>query len=157
MLYVKLVTDLQILTNYHFFIVQELLKYHLANRNAINEGPDFKHPALIIRRFLNWLVSQPELKPYLSDAVQIQQENYREHSIKISLISAFDYSNLDLIQLIYWIFDKSFPLFCQLFRCSSNTCKEDIELFFDRIDHFPQSKYLVLGINLIGNDLQQVS
>ena len=112
---------------------------------------------MIIGRFLNWLVSQPELKCYLSDAVQTQQENHREHAIKISLISAFDYSNLDLIRLIYWIFDKSFPLFCQLFRCSSNTCKEDIELFFDRIDHFPQPKYLVLGINLISNDMQQVS
>ena len=103
------------------------------------------------------LVNQPELKPYLSDAVLPQKKNQREHPIKVSLISAFDYSNLDLIRLIYWSFDKSFPLFCQLFRCSSNTCKEDIELFFDRIDHFPQSKYLVLGINLIKNDLQQVS
>ena len=103
------------------------------------------------------LVGQAELKPYLSDAVLSQKGNCREDPIAISLISAFDYSNLDLIRLIYWSFDKSFPLFCQLFRCSSNTCKEDIDLFFDRIDHFPQSKYLVLGINLIGNDLQQVS
>ena len=106
---------------------------------------------------MNKLVSQLELKPSLSDAVLLQEGNLREDPITISLISAFDYSNLDLIRLIYWSFDKSFPLFCQLFRCSSNTCKEDIELFFDRIDHFPQSKYLVLGINLIGNDLQQVS
>ena len=106
---------------------------------------------------MNWLVSQSELKPYLSHAVLPQKGNRKEDPITISLISAFDYSNLDLIRLIYWSFDKSFPLFCQLFRCSSNTCKEDIELFFDRIYNFPQSKYLVLGINLIGNNLQQVS
>ena len=103
------------------------------------------------------LVNQPELKPFLSAAVLPQKGNHGEDTITISLISAFDYSNLDLIRLIYWSFDKRFPLFCQLFRCSSNTCKEDIELFFDRIDHFPQPKYLVLGINLIRNDLQQVS
>ena len=103
------------------------------------------------------LISQPEVKPYLSDAVSPKKGHRREDPITFSLISAFDYSNLDLIRLIYWSFDKSFPLFCQLFRCSSNTCKEDIELFFDRIDHFPQPKYLVLGINLIRNDLQQVS
>ena len=103
------------------------------------------------------LVEQPELKPFLSAAVLPQKGAHRKDAITISLISAFDYSNLDLIRLIYWSFDKSFPLFGQLFRCSSNTCKDDIELFFDRIDHFPQSKYLVLGINLIKNDLQQVS
>ena len=103
------------------------------------------------------LVSHPELKPYLSDAVLPLKGDHIENLTTISLISAFDYSNLDLVRLIYWSFDKRFPLFNQLFRCSSNTCKEDIELFFDRIDHFPQSKYLVLGINLIGNDLQQVS
>ena len=101
------------------------------------------------------LVSHPELKPYLSNAVLPQKGDHKD-LITISLISAFDYSNLDLIRLIYWSFDQRFPLFCQLFRCSSNTCKEDIELFFDRIEYFPQSKYLVLGINLIRNDLQQV-
>ena len=103
------------------------------------------------------LFNQPELKPFLSAAVLPQKGAHRKDPITISLISAFDYSNLDLIRLIYWSFDERFPLFCQLFRCSSNTCKEDIELFFDRIDHFPQPKYLVLGINLIRNDLQQVS
>ena len=96
------------------------------------------------------------MKPYLSDAVLPQKGDHIEELITISLISAFDYSNLDLVRLIYWSFDKRFPLFSQLFRRSSNTCKEDIELFFDRIDHFSQSKYLVLGINLIRNDLQQV-
>ena len=149
--------SLKIINNSNFVILQELSKCHLATRNAINEGPDFEHPAKIIGFFLKGLVEQPELKPYLSDAIQTQHEYHSKHPIKISLISSFDYSNLDLIRLIYWIFDKSFPLFCQLFRCSSNTCKEDIELFFDRIVHFPQSKYLVLGINLIKNDLQQVS
>ena len=103
------------------------------------------------------LVSHPELKPFLSDAVLPKETDRRKDPIAISLISAFGYSNLDLIRLIYWSFDKRFPLLCQLFRCSSNTCKEDIELFFDRIDYFPQPKYLVLGINLIRNDLQQVS
>ena len=103
------------------------------------------------------LIRQPELKHSLSDAVLPQKGNPREDPITISLISAFDFSNLDLIRLIYWSFDQRFPLSCQLFKCSSNACKEDIELFFDRIDHFPQSKYLVLGINLISNDLQQVS
>ena len=103
------------------------------------------------------LVNQPELKPFLSAAVLPQKRAHRKDPITISLISAFDYSNLDLIRLIYWSFDERFPLFCQLFRCSSNTSKEDVELFFDRIDHFPQPKYLVLGINLIRNDLQQVS
>ena len=77
------------------------------------------------------------------------------HAAEFRLISALDFSNKDIVQLIFFVFN-GFPSPCQLLRCSKATCAEEIELFFQRISFFHTARYLILGINELTNELQQV-
>ena len=116
--------------------------------------------------FVTELIKSPSIKPYLSDffkrvdtAASTPRLGAPKDPVTFTLVSALNSTHLDLIRLIYWTFEETFPLFHQLFRCSTKTTKEDIELFFERILYCREAidRYLVLGINLISNDLQQVS
>ena len=123
------------------------------------------HPAEAIGQFLYDFIDYRLFNDYqlLNDSLIYPTAVSPLHSIPtgdpvtFSLISAFEYTNMDLIKLIYFIFGESFPMFHQLFRCSAQTTEEEIDLFFDRIHYFPQAKYLMMGINLIENELQQVN
>ena len=108
------------------------------------------------------LISLPSVQPHLSEFVKPIEDRSiltqkRLDPVTFTLISALSCTHLDLMRLIYWTFDESFPLFHQLLRCSAKTKREDVELFFERILQSESiDKYLVLGLNLISNDLQQV-
>ena len=125
------------------------------------------HPAKLTGEFITKLIESPSIKPYLSGffkpvdtaASTPIRLGAPKDPVTFTLISALNSTHLDLIRLIYWTFEESFPLFHQLFRCSMKTTKEDIELFFGRILYCREAidRYLVLGINLISNDLQQVN
>ena len=123
------------------------------------------HPAKLTGEFVTELIKSPSIRPYLSDflkPVDTEASTPRlgapRDPVTFTLISALNSTHLDLMKLIYWTFEETFPLFHQLFRCSTKTTKEDIELFFGRILYCRETidRYLVLGINLINNDLQQV-
>lgn len=77
------------------------------------------------------------------------------HAAEFKLISALKFSNIQIVQLIYFVFN-GFPSHCQLLRCSKATHPEEIELFFQRISFFHTARYLILGINELTNELQQV-
>ncbi|XP_019858199.1 PREDICTED: uncharacterized protein LOC100640592 [Amphimedon queenslandica] len=120
------------------------------------------HPARLVGEFLNEFISLSSVQPHLLDFMKLMDLSTFSLTglgdlVTFSLISALSCSHLDLLRLIYWTFNESFPTFHQLFRCSGRTKKEDIELFFDRVKQcYSIDKYLVLGVNLISNDLQQI-
>ena len=78
-----------------------------------------------------------------------------KHSSNFKLFTASNFSNFDKIRAICSIFN-GLPKCIQLLRCSPSTSKDDIELFFDRINNYPSLKYLLLGVNLLSLDMQQV-
>lgn len=114
------------------------------------------HPVERVGSFLHFLLQSDRIKPYLSRCVRSDLCFKKKSIFKISLISAFNYSNLELMNLILWIFEE-IPSYFQILRCSLATIEEDIELFFDRINQFSQKKYLILGVDTINNELQRVS
>lgn len=114
------------------------------------------HSAFRVGKFLEDVIANLRPVSLLANFLSVQAIPDNKDPFGVSLISAYNYTNLELVKLIYKVFDE-FPCYFQIFRCSLSTKKEDIELFFDRIDHFPQYQYLVMGIDLIGNELQQVS
>lgn len=115
------------------------------------------YPTEIIGQFLEDLVKHSQVENFLASFIStVNVSPSKKDPFMVSLISTYNYTNLELVKLIYKVFD-GFPWYFQLFRCSLSTVQEEIELFFDRIDHFPQPQYLILGIDLIGNELQQVS
>ena len=134
-------------------------------QSAVTASDDNLHPAQVVGQFLNEFIRHKLIieQKILSHLLTCPSVVSSPHSattgdpVMFSLISAFEYTNMDLIRLIYFIFNESFPMFYQLFRCSVQTTGEEIDLFFDRIQNFPQAKYLVMGINLIENELQQVN
>lgn len=111
------------------------------------------HPAEIVGQFIKNLKEDSTVQPFLSNCIRTSP--LEEGSLEVSLISAFGYTNLMLTKLIFWVFEE-IPSYFQLLRCSSATTEEDIELFFDRIDRFQQDRYLIIGANIIRNDLQRV-
>ena len=113
------------------------------------------HPVERVGSYLHFLLQSDIIKPYLSKCVRSDLCLNKKSIFKISLISAFNYSNLELMNLILWIFEE-LPSYFQVLRCSVATIEEDIELFFDRINHFSQKKYLILGVDTINNELQRV-
>ena len=72
------------------------------------------------------------------------------------LYTAIDFSNMDLVCMIFWIFGNEFPFSFQLLRCSAATMKEELLLFFQRIDMYPDLKYAIMGINNLSMEVQQV-
>ena len=77
------------------------------------------------------------------------------HAAEFRLLSALKFSNVQIVQLIYFVLN-GFPSHCQILRCSKATHAEEIELFFQRISFFHTVRYLILGINELTNELQQV-
>ncbi len=73
------------------------------------------------------------------------------------MYTAIDFTNMELIRLIFWIFGNEFPHPFQLFRCSSSSTKDDLELLFQRINKYPDFKYLIFGVNKLLMEVQQVS
>ena len=112
------------------------------------------HSAYRVGNFLTSVMDELKTALLFTTSLNVQ---LNPDPVNVSLISAHNYTNLKITKLIYQVFDGKFPWYFQLFRCSLSTTVEEIELFFDRIDHFPQYKYLVLGIDLIKNELQQVN
>ena len=71
------------------------------------------------------------------------------------LFTVYNFSNFDKLRAIYSIFN-GLPKSFQLMRCTLSSSKEDIEIFFDRINCFPHFQYLLLGVNLLSLEVQQV-
>uniref|UniRef100_A0A1X7VIM8 Uncharacterized protein n=1 Tax=Amphimedon queenslandica TaxID=400682 RepID=A0A1X7VIM8_AMPQE len=129
-----------------------------------NEEMKSLHPAKLTGEFLKELISLKSVQPYLLDFLNpldsplISQKHgpVKDH-VTFTLISAHNATPIDIFRLVYWTFENSFPMFHQLFRCSPRTTKEEIKLFFDRVLHYQAiDRYLVLGVNIIRNDLQQI-
>lgn len=72
------------------------------------------------------------------------------------LHSLHDFTRKDVVRLIFQIFQDPLPTSYQLLRCSGKTQREDLELFFTRIDQWENHHYLILGVNLLSNELQEV-
>ena len=117
--------------------------------------PKHQYPATTTGIFLQRLVNSMDkcrLKPPEDDKFSNGRSKLAS---SFQLFSAFDFSNMDLVRLIYWIFDD-FPESFQLLRCSLSTTNEEVELFFDRINKYPEFRYLILGINTLSLEVQQV-
>ena len=95
------------------------------------------------------------MKPYLSKCISSQHSVIGNNSFKIYLISAFNYTNLRLMNLILCVFG-GIPFYFQVLRCSLSTTEEDIELFFERMNHYLLKQCLILGVDTIDNELQRV-
>ena len=89
------------------------------------------------------------LPPICSNNVPVKSE--------FVLLSAVNISNTDLVYLIYFVFDESFPSPKQILRCHRQTCLEEMDIFFQRINFFPENRYLILGVNTLTHELQQVN
>lgn len=113
------------------------------------------HPAERVGIFMDSLLENEKMEPFFSKCVRKCFADDKRTMIRISLISAFDYTNLMLMDLILWVFGE-IPSYFQILRCSVSTTEEDIELFFDRMNHFPQKQYLIMGVDTIKNELQRV-
>ena len=121
------------------------------------------NPAKLTGEFLKELLSLQSVQRFLLDflnpvdtPLSPKHGPVKDH-VTFTLISSHNSTPIDIFRLVYWTFENSFPMFHQLFRCSPRTTKEDIELFFDRVLHYQAiDRYLVLGVNIISNDLQQV-
>lgn len=101
--------------------------------------------------------SDSNLKSHLNTVVScLSCGSAKSGPLIFYLISALEYTNRDLMDLILWIFEK-IPFYFQLLRCSSVTTEEDIQLFFDRIELLHEQKYLIMGVDLLRNELQRVS
>ena len=72
------------------------------------------------------------------------------------LHSLLDFTRKDVVRLIFQIFQSALPASYKLLRCSGKTRREDLELFFSRIDQWENHHYLILGVNLLPNELQEV-
>lgn len=113
------------------------------------------HPAERVGYFLEHISQNCIMKPYLSKCIGSQHSDNEDSSFKISLISAFNYTNLRLMNLILWVFG-GIPSYFQVLRCSLSTTEEDIELFFERMNHYLLKQCLILGVDTIDNELQRV-
>ena len=80
-----------------------------------------------------------------------------QQSSLFRMYTAIKFTNMELIRLIFWIFGNEFPYPFQLFRCSSSTTKDDLELLFQRINKYSDFKYLIFGVNQLLMEVQQVS
>ena len=76
-------------------------------------------------------------------------------SCKLTLHSVHNFTPLQMFKLIFTVFD-SVPNSFQLLQCSSNTSRQQLDLFFDRLMHWKQFHYLVIGVNYLPNELQEV-
>ena len=74
---------------------------------------------------------------------------------EFKLLSPVNISNIDLMHLIYFVFE-GFPSSKQLLRCDRHTTLEELDIFFERITFFPKNRYLILGVNTLTHELQQV-
>ena len=72
------------------------------------------------------------------------------------LHSLLDFTRKDVVRLIFQIFQDPLPASYQLLHCSRKTRQEDLELFFTRIDQWKNHRYLIVGVNLLPNELQEV-
>ena len=113
------------------------------------------HPAERVGYFLKHISQNCIMGPYLSKCISSQHSDNEDSSFKISLISAFNYTNLRLMNLILWVFG-GIPFYFQVLRCSLSTTEEDIELFFERMNHYLLKQCLILGVDTIDNELQRV-
>lgn len=110
------------------------------------------HPVEVVGKFLDKFLS---IKKYQSSLVFTEPDLHHE-GYDFNLYSALNYSNMEVVRLIFWIFKKRFPYSFQLLQCSSSTCEEELTLFFQRMDHYPNFLYLILGINRLTMEMQQV-
>lgn len=63
----------------------------------------------------------------------------------------------NLEQIIIYLFTlyQRVPEFYEIFSCTYFTTKDDIELFFQRIENFPRH-YVILQVNELSSSLQEV-
>ena len=74
---------------------------------------------------------------------------------RLTLHSVHNFTHMQLFQLIFTVFD-GVPNSFQLLQCSSNTSRQQLDLFFDRLMHWKQFHYLVMGVNYLPNESQEV-
>ena len=126
------------------------------SQECLIDLPKHQYPAkttgIFLQRLLNSM-NKCRLKPLEGDKFSNGRSKLAS---SFQLFSAFDFSNMDLVRLIYWIFDNRFPESFQLLRCSLSTTNEEVELFFDRINKYSEFRYLILGINTLSLEVQQV-
>ena len=89
-------------------------------------------------------------------ALSLAEEKNHKQASAFRLYSAIDFSNMDLVCLIFWILGDKIPFRFQLLRCSAATTGEELFLFFQRVNMYPNIKYLILGINNLTMEVQQV-
>lgn len=81
----------------------------------------------------------------------------QQHISEFVLLSAVNFSNTDLVYLIYFVFNEKFPSPKQLLRCDKQMTLEELDIFFQRMTFFHKNRYLILGINTLTHELQQVN
>ena len=136
--------------------------FHLFQQDYFSE---FKHGQLfddfsqaqVTGEFLNCILVKTPSK----HVKQIPVLNWKKSHDQISaapftMYTSVDFTNMELVRLIFWIFENEFPLPFQLFRCSSLSTNEDLVLFFQRVDMYPNFKYLIVGVNHLPMEVQQV-
>ncbi len=112
------------------------------------------NPAEITGKFLTFIM--PKI-PVGIKALSLNVERIRRQASAFRLYTAIKFTNLDLVCMIFWIFGEKIPFKFQLLRCSAATTREELLLFFQRINAYPNFKYLILGINTLTMEVQQVS
>lgn len=95
------------------------------------------------------LLSSTEKSPRLSISRPLLMTPFILHSL-------LDFTRKDVVRLIFSIFQDALPASYQVLRCSRQTRTEELELFFTRIDQWDKQRYLILGVNLLPNELQEV-
>ncbi len=113
------------------------------------------NPAQMVAGFLACVLKNIHVNVKALELAKKKQQH--EHSSQFKLYSTVDFNNMELVQLIFWIFENKFPFSFQLLRCSAlSTTKEDLELLFKRVKMYPDLKYLVMGVNCLTMENQQV-
>lgn len=105
-------------------------------------------------KFVQFLLSKIPRGSVLNDMKSNQRSS--DQTSTFQLYTAISFTNMELVCLIFYIFGNKFPLPFQLLQCSTSCTKEDLQLFFERVDKYPEYKYLLLGINHLSMEVQQV-
>ena len=74
---------------------------------------------------------------------------------RFMLHSVHGFTPEQMLELIFTVF-QCVPKSFQLFKCSTSTTKQQLELFFNRIEQWKAIQYLIIGVDCLSNELQEV-
>ena len=107
----------------------------------------FSSPAECVGAYLDMVFENKELSLSSGEISHLYRSNAVVHE-------CHNYDSEQLIKYLFMLYER-IPESYEILSCTPHTTKDDIELFFQRIEYFPRH-YSLLKVDELSSSLQEV-